>query len=249
MVLFMSDTENKNAGAAQSLRHLAIIMDGNGRWAEARGLARTEGHRRGAEVMRDVARACADRGIRILSLYTFSTENWRRPTSEVNALMKLIATFFKKYQKELIEEGVVCRFAGDLNGLSPQVQKIIREVKELTLEKPRMQLVILLNYGGRDEIIRAVRKLAKSVAEGALKAEQLNETHLSQQLDLPDLPDPDLIVRTGGELRLSNFWLWQSAYSELYFTDTLWPDFSGSDLDEALRAYAGRKRRFGALGR
>ena len=248
-MLLMSDTEIKNAGANQSLRHLAIIMDGNGRWAEARGLARTEGHRRGAEVMRDVARACADRGIRILSLYTFSTENWRRPASEVNALMKLIATFFKKYQKELIEEGVVCRFAGDLSGLSPQVQKIIREVKELTLEKPRMQLVILLNYGGRDEIIRAVRKLAKSVAEGALKAEQLNETHLSQQLDLPDLPDPDLIVRTGGELRLSNFWLWQSAYSELYFTDTLWPDFSDSDLDEALRAYAGRKRRFGALGR
>lgn len=248
-MLLMSDTEIKNAGANQSLRHLAIIMDGNGRWAEARGLSRSEGHRRGAEVMRDVARACAERGIEILSLYTFSTENWRRPAAEVNTLMKLIATFFKKYQQELIEEGVVCRFAGDLSGLSPQVQKIIREVKELTPEKPRMQLVILLNYGGRDEIIRAVRKLAKSVADGELKAEQLNEAHLSQQLDLPDLPDPDLIIRTGGELRLSNFWLWQSAYSELYFTDTLWPDFSDSDLDEALRAYAGRKRRFGALGR
>ncbi len=248
-MLLMSDTEIKNAGANQSLRHLAIIMDGNGRWAEARGLSRSEGHRRGAEVMRDVARACAERGIEILSLYTFSTENWRRPAAEVNTLMKLIATFFKKYQQELIEEGVVCRFAGDLSGLSPQVQKIIREVKELTPEKPRMQLVILLNYGGRDEIIRAVRKLAKSVADGELKAEQLNEAHLSQQLDLPDLPDPDLIIRTGGELRLSNFWLWESAYSELYFTNTLWPDFSGSDLDEALRAYAGRKRRFGALGR
>lgn len=248
-MLLMSDTEIKNAGANQSLRHLAIIMDGNGRWAEVRGLSRSEGHRRGAEVMRDVARACAERGIEILSLYTFSTENWRRPAAEVNTLMKLIATFFKKYQQELIEEGVVCRFAGDLSGLSPQVQKIIREVKELTPEKPRMQLVILLNYGGRDEIIRAVRKLAKSVADGELKAEQLNEAHLSQQLDLPDLPDPDLIIRTGGELRLSNFWLWESAYSELYFTNTLWPDFSGSDLDEALRAYAGRKRRFGALGR
>lgn len=248
-MLLMSDTEIKNAGANQNLRHLAIIMDGNGRWAEARGLSRSEGHRRGAEVMRDVARACAERGIEILSLYTFSTENWRRPAAEVNTLMKLIATFFKKYQQELIEEGVVCRFAGDLSGLSPQVQKIIREVKELTPEKPRMQLVILLNYGGRDEIIRAVRKLAKSVADGELKAEQLNEAHLSQQLDLPDLPDPDLIIRTGGELRLSNFWLWESAYSELYFTNTLWPDFSGSDLDEALRAYAGRKRRFGALGR
>lgn len=248
-MLLMSDTEIKNAGANQRLRHLAIIMDGNGRWAEARGLSRSEGHRRGAEVMRDVARACAERGIEILSLYTFSTENWRRPAAEVNTLMKLIATFFKKYQQELIEEGVVCRFAGDLSGLSPQVQKIIREVKELTPEKPRMQLVILLNYGGRDEIIRAVRKLAKSVADGELKAEQLNEAQLSQQLDLPDLPDPDLIIRTGGELRLSNFWLWQSAYSELYFTNTLWPDFSGSDLDEALRAYAGRKRRFGALGR
>lgn len=234
---------------AHGCRHVAIIMDGNGRWAEARGLSRSEGHRRGAEVMRDVARACAERGIEILSLYTFSTENWRRPAAEVNTLMKLIATFFKKYQQELIEEGVVCRFAGDLSGLSPQVQKIIREVKELTPEKPRMQLVILLNYGGRDEIIRAVRKLAKSVADGELKAEQLNEAHLSQQLDLPDLPDPDLIIRTGGELRLSNFWLWESAYSELYFTNTLWPDFSGSDLDEALRAYAGRKRRFGALGR
>lgn len=248
-MLLMSDTEIKNAGANQSLRHLAIIMDGNGRWAEARGLSRSEGHRRGAEVMRDVARACAERGIEILSLYTFSTENWRRPAAEVNTLMKLIATFFRKYQQELIEEGVVCRFAGDLSGLSPQVQKIIREVKELTPEKPRMQLVILLNYGGRDEIIRAVRKLAKSVADGELKAEQLNEAQLSQQLDLPDLPDPDLIIRTGGELRLSNFWLWESAYSELYFTNTLWPDFSGSDLDEALRAYAGRKRRFGALGR
>lgn len=248
-MLLMSDTEIKNAGATQSLRHLAIIMDGNGRWAEARGLSRSEGHRRGAEVMRDVARACAERGIEILSLYTFSTENWRRPAAEVNTLMKLIATFFKKYQQELIEEGVVCRFAGDLSGLSPQVQKVIREVKGLTLEKPRMQLVILLNYGGRDEIIRAVRKLVKSVADGELKAEQLNEAQLSQQLDLPDLPDPDLIIRTGGELRLSNFWLWQSAYSELYFTNTLWPDFSGSDLDEALRAYAGRKRRFGALGR
>ena len=159
-MLLMSDTEIKNAGANQSLRHLAIIMDGNGRWAEARGLSRSEGHRRGAEVMRDVARACAERGIEILSLYTFSTENWRRPAAEVNTLMKLIATFFKKYQQELIEEGVVCRFAGDLSGLSPQVQKIIREVKELTPEKPRMQLVILLNYGRRHEIIRAVRKLA-----------------------------------------------------------------------------------------
>lgn len=248
-MLLMLDTEIKNAGAIQSLRHLAIIMDGNGRWAEARGLSRSEGHRRGAEVMRNVARACVDRGIEILSLYTFSTENWHRPAAEVNTLMKLVATFFKKYQQELIEEGVVCRFAGDLSGLSPQVQKVIREVKELTLEKPRMQLVILLNYGGRDEIIRAVRKLAKSVADGELKAEQLNEAQLSQQLDLPDLPDPDLIIRTGGELRLSNFWLWQSAYSELYFTNKLWPDFSGSDLDEALRAYAGRKRRFGALGR
>ena len=245
----MLNADNKNAGAAHSLRHLAIIMDGNGRWAEARGLSRTEGHRRGAEVMHDVARACADRGIEILSLYTFSTENWRRPLGEVNALMKLIATFFKKYQKELIAEGIVCRFAGDLGGLSPQVQKMIRKVKELPLEKRRMQLVLLLNYGGRDEIVRAVRGLAQSVAAGELQVKELTEERLSQSLDLPDLPDPDLIIRSGGELRLSNFWLWESAYSELYFTDTLWPDFSGADLDEALRVYAGRKRRFGALGR
>lgn len=229
----------------KDLQHLAIIMDGNGRWAKARGLNRSEGHRAGSENLREVTYHALEKGIPYLSVYAFSTENWKRSPAEISALSKLIPEFFEKYGHEIIEKQVKIDFAGDLNALSKKTRDICDEVASLQPDQIKMNFVICLNYGGRNEIIRAIRQMLTSEDRDQLSV-SLDEEKFREYLYYPSLPDPDLIIRTAGEQRLSNFWLWQSAYSELYVTDVYWPDFSEEDLDKALESYYRRERRFGA---
>ena len=222
-------------------KHIAIIMDGNGRWAKARGLPRTEGHRHGTENLRRILRAAVENGIEILTIYAFSTENWSRPRAEVRMLLRILETVIDRELNELHEEGVQLRHIGQLEGISPVLQKKIHHAMELTRNNTRLILNIAFNYGGRDEIVQAVRRI---IADG-IPADQVNEQVISSYLYTSDLPDPDLIIRTSGELRVSNFLIWQGAYSEYYATPTYWPDFDEAELKCALEAYAQRKRRFG----
>lgn len=222
--------------------HVAIIMDGNGRWAKRRKLPRIMGHHAGVRAVERTVRAARDSGIRTLSLYAFSTENWKRPENEVSGLMTLFRVYIRSKIDQLLQEGARIRFAGRIEGLPPDVQSIIREAEEKTLNQERLQLVVCLNYGGRQEILDAVRKVVES---GGLAP--LDEKAFRKYLYLPDVPDPDLIIRTSGEMRLSNFWLWGSAYSEFYFSEKLWPDFGPEDLETALNVYQGRERRYGSV--
>ncbi len=235
----MAQTEEKRLP-----RHLAFIMDGNGRWAQERGLSRSAGHRAGAERLREVCYWVLDYGIRHMSVYAFSTENWRRSKQEVNGLMRLIPDFFQRYAAELRELGVTVHFVGDLEELSPSTQKIIEKMRATPPDQPEMDLYICLNYGGRREIVRAVQKALRSPDPLAL-ADQLTEERFRDFLYLPGMPDPDLIVRTAGEQRLSNFWLWQAAYAEFYYSPAYWPDFGQADLAQALETYSHRQRRYG----
>ena len=219
--------------------HIAIIMDGNGRWAAERGLARSEGHGRGAEAMTRVVRACRDRGIRHLTLYAFSEENWSRPAEEVAALMELMGFFLVQKRDELVAEGTELRVIGDVARLPLEVRQELEKTIEATRRGKRMTLNVALSYGGRQEILRAVQKLMQ---EGRVVR---SVEDFSAALDTAGLPDPDLLIRTSGEYRVSNFLLWQLAYAELYFTETLWPDFDERALDAALASYAQRTRRFG----
>src|SRR5579864_377638 len=222
--------------------HVAIIMDGNSRWARERLLPRVMGHKAGIESIRRVAEAADQRGVRVLTLYAFSTENWSRPRDEVDALMLLFADTIRREVDELARRGIELRFAGRLHELSPALQEQMRQAHERTRVSARAILNIAINYGGRVEILDAVRELAREGAD----LTQLDEATLSSHLYTRGLPDPDLVIRTAGEMRLSNFLLWQAAYSEFYSTATLWPDFSGHDFDEALASYQRRVRRFGA---
>ena len=219
-------------------------MDGNGRWAQQRGLSRSAGHRAGAERLREVCYWVLDYGIRYMSVYAFSTENWRRSTQEINGLMRLIPDFFQRYAAELRERGARVHFVGDLDELSPSTQKIIAKVNANPPDQPELDLYVCLNYGGRREIVRAVQKALRSPDPLAL-ADQLNEENFRDFLYVPEMPDPDLIVRTAGEQRLSNFWLWQAAYAEFYYCPAYWPDFDQTDLAQALEAYSRRQRRYG----
>lgn len=235
------------AGSDAVPRHLAVIMDGNGRWAKKRALPRSLGHRRGAEKLHDLCSLCIARGIAYLTVYAFSTENWRRPPREVNALMRLFVEFFRRYDEELEREGVRLRFAGDIAELPDEVRRTIAEAESGSATRTRLQLIIAFNYGGRRELVHATRAIAAAVARGELSPDAITEDTVRRHLYLPDVPDPDLIVRPSGEMRLSNFLLWQSAYAELYFDEVLWPDFSEEALDRALAAYRGRQRRYGGL--
>lgn len=228
-------------------RHLAVIMDGNGRWARQRGLPRQAGHRAGAEKLQDLCRMCGQRGIEFLTVHAFSTENWSRPEHEVHTLMELFVEFFTRYDTELAREGIRVRFSGDLAGLPANIREIIERAELDSAGRDRMQLIIAINYGGRRELVHARRRLAEQVASGGLPVDAIDESSIQQALYLPDIPDPDLIIRPSGEQRLSNFLLWQSAYSELWFANVLWPDFSEQDLDAALQAYQQRERRFGGV--
>jgi undecaprenyl diphosphate synthase len=223
--------------------HLACIMDGNGRWAKARGLPRQAGHRAGVENLRRLLRACVEFGIRILTVYAFSTENWGRPEQEVRGLMNILETVIEREFEELNANEVQLRHLGSLDGLSPELQRKVSSAVERTRNNDRLTLNLAFNYGGRDEILRAVRRI---VADG-IPADQIDEVLFNFYLDTAGLPDPDLIVRTGGEMRISNFLVWQSVYAEYYATPTFWPDFDREELYKALVHYDGRERRFGLL--
>jgi undecaprenyl diphosphate synthase len=228
-------------------RHVAIIMDGNGRWAAARGLPRVEGHRRGVEALRKTVRAAGDMGIRCLTIFSFSSENWQRPASEVRDLMGLLRLFIRKDLAELHGNGVRVRVIGERADLDPDIRRLLEEAEELTRANTNLLLVVAFNYGGRDEIARAVRRIAANVASGALPPGAITEELIGQHLDAPEIADPDLIIRTSGEQRLSNFLLWQAAYSELVFTPVYWPDFDRAALQSAIEEYRRRERRFGGL--
>jgi undecaprenyl diphosphate synthase len=228
-------------------RHVAIIMDGNGRWAAARGLPRVEGHRRGVEALRKTVRAAGEIGIRCLTIFSFSSENWQRPATEVRDLLGLLRLFIRKDLAELHGNGVRVRVIGERDDLDPDIRRLLEEAEELTKDNTNLRLVVAFNYGGRDEIARAVRRIAEGVAAGKLAPAAITEQLIGQHLDAPEIADPDLIIRTSGEQRLSNFLLWQAAYSELVFTPVYWPDFDRAALQSAIEEYRRRERRFGGL--
>jgi undecaprenyl diphosphate synthase len=222
-------------------------MDGNGRWARQRGLSRPFGHRAGAENLQRLCRLCIRYGIRYLTVYAFSTENWSRPADEVQTLMGLFVEYIRRFDQDMAQEGVRLRFSGDLAGLPDTIRQEISRAEAQSLERDHLQLIIAINYGGRRELVDACRQLARAARDGSLDPEAIDEQALQQALYLPDVPDPDLLIRPSGELRLSNFLLWQAAYAELWFSDVLWPDFSEQHLLEAFRAYSSRDRRYGGI--
>ncbi len=228
-------------------RHVAIIMDGNGRWAVKRGLPRVAGHRHGVESVRRVARAARDMGIEYLTLYSFSTENWSRPRSEVSELFSLLKHFIRRDLAELHHNNVVVKVIGERSGIPADVLKLLEEAEKLTAGNCGQKLVIAFNYGSRHEITSAMRRIAAKVSQGAIDPSSITPALISANLDTAGIPDPDLIIRTSGEQRLSNFLMWQAAYAEFVFTDTLWPDFGPAEFEAALQMYAMRKRRFGGL--
>jgi undecaprenyl diphosphate synthase len=228
-------------------RHVAIIMDGNGRWAAARGLPRGEGHRRGVEALRRTVRAAGDLGIGILTIFSFSAENWSRPPSEIRELMGLLRRFIRNDLADLHRNGVHVRVIGDRADLAPDIRSLLEEAEDLTKNNDKLTLVVAFNYGARQEIARAAQRLAAEVAAGRVAVADVSADKLASYLDAPDLPDPDLIIRTSGEQRLSNFLLWQAAYSELVFIPVYWPDFDRAALEQAIVEFRGRERRFGGL--
>lgn len=229
----------------QTASHVAIIMDGNGRWATNRGWPRLVGHRRGAERVRAIVEAAPGLGIRYLTIYAFSTENWKRSTEEVIGLMAIFARYIETEAERLSREGVRLRFIGGRDRLDPKLQKLMAGIEKRTEGNSVLNLTVAINYGGRDEILRAAQRLALDVAEGRADPAAICENDVLARLDTHDLPDPDLVIRTSGETRISNFLLWQSAYAEYEFTDTLWPDFDAEELAAILDRFARRDRRFG----
>ena len=227
-------------------RHVAIILDGNGRWAKLRGLPRTAGHAEGAENFRKIAYYCRDLGMDYLTVYAFSTENWKRPPEEVKTIMHLLGNYLNEAIETMERDGIRMRIFGDVSGLSPQLQKLVARTDEISEHYNGFQANICLNYGGRAEILRAAERYARDFRDGRTE-ETLTEELFGSYLYSAGVPDPDLLIRPGGELRISNFLLWQCAYSEFYFTDVLWPDFSTDELDKAIKAYMNRDRRYGGV--
>lgn len=228
-------------------RHVAIIMDGNGRWATRRGLPRLEGHRRGVESVREVVEACPDFGVEYLTLFAFSSENWKRSIEEVSGLMGLFRRYFRKEAANLVERGARVKFIGERSGLDSDIQEMMASLEAQSALNEKLTIVIALNYGGRGEIARAAQRLAAEVASGEKSLEDVTETAIGAALDAPDVPDPDLVIRTSGEQRISNFLLWQCAYAEFLFVDELWPDFNREAFARALAVFGARERRFGAV--
>ncbi|MCI4646315.1 MAG: isoprenyl transferase [Hyphomonadaceae bacterium] len=235
-------------GASDAIpAHVAIIMDGNGRWAKSRGLPRAAGHERGVEALRRTVEAAREIGIRYVTVFSFSTENWRRPTSEVSALFGLLKAYIRRDLARLKREGVRVRIAGTRDNLPEDIAKLVDEAERETIDNSQFHLTVAFNYGGREEIVRAAQNLAARVAAGDLQPSEITEEKFSTALDTRDLPDPDLLIRTSGEHRISNFLLWQCAYAELVFSDVLWPDFDETALRAAVTEFAGRERRYGAV--
>ncbi len=245
MALFKKDGKAGETGGQSLPRHIAIIMDGNGRWAKKRGLPRTAGHAAGAETFRTIATYCKDIGLDYLTVYAFSTENWKRPQEEVDAIMRLLERYLGEAIEKMERDGIRLKFFGDTTVLSPKLRELIHETDEITTHVRGFQANVCVNYGGRDELVRAAQRWAERVKAG--ETAPLTEERFSSLLYSAAIPDPELLIRPGGEQRLSNFLLWQSAYTELYFTDTLWPDFDGEEIDRAIAAYQRRERRFGGL--
>ncbi len=233
--------------ASRIPRHIAVIMDGNGRWAAERGFPRVFGHRAGAAAVREAIRGCARIGVEVLTLYSFSTENWRRPDEEIDALMRLCVAYCEGEREELARNNVRVRVIGRREGLPPGVLAAIDALTAATASCTGLTLCLAINYGSRDEIVDAVRTIAAKAAAGAIDPASIDEAVVASHLTTAGLPDPDLLIRTGGEMRLSNYLLWQLSYAELYVTDEHWPDFDEASLHAAVRAYAGRNRRFGGL--
>ncbi|MBL4758186.1 MAG: isoprenyl transferase [Rhizobiales bacterium] len=234
-------------GNHQLPTHIAVIMDGNGRWAQERGLARTQGHRAGLEALRLCIQNAGDRGIRYLTIFAFSSENWSRPKSEVDDLMGLLKTFIRRDLKKLHKNGVQVRMIGNRSNLKTDILNQIEEAETLTRDNSKMTLVVAFNYGARNEIVRVVQGLVASAENGKISPEDITEELISSQLDTAGIPEPDLLIRTSGEERISNFLLWQCAYTEFVFTDIYWPDFDGQALDNAIEEYSHRNRRFGKV--
>ena len=228
-------------------RHVAIIMDGNGRWATQKGWPRLVGHRKGSERVKEIVRAAPDLGVTHLTVYAFSTENWKRSTEEVLGLMKLFARYIQREAEALSRENVRLCFIGDRRRLEPKLQELMAWIEERTKNNTRLVFTIAINYGGRDELMRAARKIARQAAAGELDPETIDEATLDGALDTADLPPPDLVIRTSGETRVSNFLLWQAAYAEYEFTPVLWPDFTPEVFGEILRRFSARDRRFGGV--
>ena len=227
--------------------HVGIIMDGNGRWAKKRGLPRKAGHVEGAKTFRKITRYCSEIGIKYLTVYAFSTENWKRPADEVGALMKLFKSYLEEAITDFKDDDIVVRFIGDKSGFSGELRELMDENEECSRDREGMVLNIAMNYGSRDEIIRAVKTISRKVRDGELSEDDITEALISDCLYTAGQPDPDLIIRPSGEYRISNFMLWQSAYTEFVIMNKLWPDFKTSDMDEALRVYAQRNRRYGGV--
>ncbi|GMR16195.1 MAG: isoprenyl transferase [Gammaproteobacteria bacterium] len=246
----MRDDHDHTALAANTNipKHVAIIMDGNGRWAQKRGSPRIFGHKAGVETVRSIIQSCAEKGIEVLTLFAFSSENWRRPKKEVSLLMMLFLTALRREVKKLHKNGVRLKIVGDVSAFNNKIQEQIKKSEELTKDNKTLVLNIAANYGGQWDITQAVKLLAEQVEYGTLKSEDITSDLISENLSMSDLPEPDLFIRTGGEQRISNFLIWQLAYSELYFTDTLWPDFDREAFELALDSFAGRQRRFGHTG-
>lgn len=248
----MSDNSDSgaNLGPCQAPpRHVAIIMDGNGRWARERGLPRSVGHRQGVEAVRRTVRAATTLGITYLTIFSFSSENWSRPVTEIDDLFGLMKRFIRRDLAELHRAGVRIRIIGNVNGVDAELTALIQEAVELTTQNTGLTLVIAFNYGARAEIANAAKRIAARVASGALELDDITVDCLNDHLDTADLPDPDLLIRTSGEMRLSNFLLWQSAYTEFVFLDTYWPDFDQNVLESAIQKFRARERRFGGLTR
>ena len=248
--LILGKKPAENAAAHASVpRHIAVIMDGNGRWAKKRGLPRTAGHKVGAETFRTIATYCKDIGVQYFTVYAFSTENWKRPQEEVDTLMNLFRRYLEEAAQTMVQRGVALRVLGDLSVLPEDIRAQIAETDALadTLGPDAATASLCINYGGRDEIMKAGRALAREAAAGAIDPAAITEDMISARLYTAHMPDPDLIIRPSGEIRTSNFLLWQSAYSEYYFTDVLWPDFSTADMDAAIESFNRRSRRFGGV--
>jgi undecaprenyl diphosphate synthase len=237
-----------NTDPASGPNHVAIIMDGNGRWAKARGLPRVAGHRRGADAVRRVVRGAAELGIPVLTLFAFSTENWTRPADEVNDLMGLLRHYLRNELDELHKNGAKLRVIGNRNGLATDIVRDISDAENRTRSNSRINVNICINYGARAEILEAIRSLARQVAAGELSADRIDEGRFENELLTAGVPDPDLLIRTSGEQRISNFMLWQCAYAELVFVDTLWPDFGKEHLEQAIAEFRRRERRYGGVG-
>lgn len=246
-MLFQKKKKLPAPDRAQLPRHIAVVMDGNGRWAQKRGLPRTVGHSAGSETFQKDAEYLSDLGIEYFTVYAFSTENWKRPPEEVQEILRLLEKYLHKAIREMREKNIRLQFFGDLTPFSPELRALIDETNAISRTTTGMLVSVCLNYGGRAELVRAARLLAEQCVAGTLSPEDIDERRFSGYLYSADIPDPDLMIRPGGEMRLSNFLLWQNAYTEFYFSDVLWPDFDERQMDAAILAYQQRKRRFGGI--